>query len=222
MGPLNSKNSLNKKLLEESKYGHLEDVRKLIKAGADVNAIDNEGYTSLMYASKRGHIFTLRALLEAGADVNAKNWYNNTALFYASYFKYINIVRALIKAGADVNAKNKYDITSLMEASYGHIKIVKVLLKAGADPNAKNNNGDTALIYASRNKRIKILKEFLKTGCSFDLKTINYCIHENKNKHNESCLKILKIFEKMIFIIPWLSKRSIKINENIIREAFMQ
>ena len=57
----------------------------LLKAGADVNDINNLGETALMIAVYCWNTFAIKQLLQAGVDVNTKNERGDTALFYAMY-----------------------------------------------------------------------------------------------------------------------------------------
>lgn len=51
---------------------HLEMVEVLLKAGANVNAKDNEGATPLHYAAMNDATKLAELLLKAGANVNEK------------------------------------------------------------------------------------------------------------------------------------------------------
>ncbi len=53
--------------------GHLEIVRELIKAKANVNHKNLYGNTALMEVSGEGHLEIVKELLGAGALVNIKN-----------------------------------------------------------------------------------------------------------------------------------------------------
>ncbi len=60
--------SKNLELLEAASDGNLEEVKELIVAGADVDARDNYGWTSLHIASRDGHLEVVKELIVAGAD----------------------------------------------------------------------------------------------------------------------------------------------------------
>jgi len=76
-------------------YEHTNCIRALIKAGADVNAKDKDGFTPLMIASMYGHIDCIRELIKAGANVNLKNKNGETALMIAEKYGYTNCVKEL-------------------------------------------------------------------------------------------------------------------------------
>ena len=54
-----------------SRNGHDKVAKMLLDAGANVNAVINNGNTPLHYASRNGHDKVAKMLLDAGANVNA-------------------------------------------------------------------------------------------------------------------------------------------------------
>ncbi len=82
--------------------GHADIVRRLLAAGADVDAKTNNGATALMWAASEGHAAMVRQLLAAGADVDAKDNYGTTALEIAEalheedgWEEHFDVVRAI-------------------------------------------------------------------------------------------------------------------------------
>ena len=53
--------------------GHTHVVMELIKAGADVNQANSEGFTPLYIAACNGHEGCVALLIQAGADVHKAN-----------------------------------------------------------------------------------------------------------------------------------------------------
>ena len=56
-----------------SDHGNLELVKLLLKAGADINAKDKNGWTALVWASQSGQTEIEAFLREIGANVNNPN-----------------------------------------------------------------------------------------------------------------------------------------------------
>src|SRR5215467_14931083 len=54
-----------------AKVGDKETVRKLLMAGADVNAAEGDGTTALHWAADRNDLELVKMLLHAGANVRA-------------------------------------------------------------------------------------------------------------------------------------------------------
>lgn len=119
-----------------AEQGHIEIVKELIKAGADVNATC-ETYTScndtpLTIFSQNGNLDMVKALLKAGANVDL-----DKALYGASKLGHTKIVEELIKAGADVNYMSKendmfYPTSLSIAIEKGHKEIISLLKKHGA------------------------------------------------------------------------------------------
>ncbi len=55
-----------------SRKGHLNIVKMLIAAGADVTIKENYGFTPLHEATENGHLDVLKFLIKKGGDVNSK------------------------------------------------------------------------------------------------------------------------------------------------------
>src|SRR5262245_23100627 len=103
-------------------------VRKLLDNGADVNARDADGNTTLILASFYASPECVQLLIENGADVNAANKAGVTPLIRAatSY----ETTRLLVAAGAKVRVRTALGNTPLILAARraGNSRTVKFLL----------------------------------------------------------------------------------------------
>lgn len=70
-------------LMEAAGWGIEDEIRILVKFGANVNARDTAGDTPLMYAVEKGRDDTIRPLLSLGADAKMHNKKGSTALTIA-------------------------------------------------------------------------------------------------------------------------------------------
>jgi len=55
-----------------------------VENGADINKIDNHGWTPLYIACQKGHITVVKYLVENGANINEGNNNGATPLYIAS------------------------------------------------------------------------------------------------------------------------------------------
>ena len=154
----------SKFLFDAVKKPDLNGVKKYLKKGGDVNALENsEGFTALIYAAARGHKDIARVLLDYRADLDVRDSYGYNALMYAVDGGYKEILRMLLDAGAAADLKNNSGTTALAIAvKKGREDIVQLLLDHGADMDSPNNDGITPRLLAARDRVIADI--FEKTG----------------------------------------------------------
>jgi ankyrin len=116
----------------------LVTAEALIRAGADVKAINRYGVTPMVLAATNGNATMIRKLLDAGADPNSANSGGETALMTAARTGNVDTVTLLLDRGANINAKDTvHEQNALMWAVLeNHADMVNLLLARGADINA--------------------------------------------------------------------------------------
>lgn len=126
--------------------GDAAGVRRLIEAGAAVDARDQFGRSPLHDAARSGREGVIRLLLEAGAGATAADAYGVTPLHLACRAGRPENARVLLAAGADANARAASGATPLHEAAVsGDTATARLLLlSAGADPAARDGRGRSA------------------------------------------------------------------------------
>lgn len=76
--------------------GHLNVLKTLVKAGANVNHTTKTNSTPLRAACFNGRLDIVKYLINHQADINIPNMFNNTCLMIASYKGHLDIVSMLI------------------------------------------------------------------------------------------------------------------------------
>jgi ankyrin repeat protein len=128
---------INTALWTAADKGCLALARRLLEAGASLEARDGMGRMALARAARAGHAEIVELFLARGAPVNARNLEGSTALFLAAEEDNRSIVETLVKHGADLSLTGRSGLTPLAAAAYlGNEPLVRLLLERGADPNA--------------------------------------------------------------------------------------
>uniref|UniRef100_A0A8C9T4K5 Ankyrin repeat and KH domain containing 1 n=1 Tax=Scleropages formosus TaxID=113540 RepID=A0A8C9T4K5_SCLFO len=150
-------------LMEAAQEGHLELVKYLLAAGANVHATTATGDTALTYACENGHTDVADVLLQTGADLEHESEGGRTPLMKAARAGHLCTVQFLISKGANVNratANNDHTVVSLACAG-GHLAVVELLLAHGADPTHRLKDGSTMLIEAAKGGHTNVVSYLL-------------------------------------------------------------
>jgi ankyrin repeat protein len=141
-------------------------IKTLLSQHIDVNAMQPDGMTALIWAAHNDDIDTVTALIKAGANVKLTNKDGIPALYEAAVNGDPAMVELLLKAGADANTTVSDGQTMLMTASRtGNVAVVKMLLDHGAKVNAIEGwHGENALIWAAAENHAAVVKLLIERG----------------------------------------------------------
>lgn len=153
--------------------GHLPVVRRLVAAGADVDALNKGLNNAILLAAAFAREDVVMFLLDNGAEYSLRNFKDYDCLMMAVVFGIesadINeIVFALKVRGVDLNRQDISGATPLHECSSRNLAIsIQTLVSAGADVNAKHGRtGLTPLQLACSNvePNVETVRSLLDKG----------------------------------------------------------
>ena len=153
---------------DAARDGRVEEVRTLLRGGADVNAAHGDGMTALHWAAENGNAELAELLLFAGANVHAvTRLADYTPLHIASQGGRAMVGRVLIEQGADVEAETSTGAVRPLHfaAGSGSAELVSALLEAGAEPNVIEwKRGQTPLMFAAARGRTAAALALIEGG----------------------------------------------------------
>jgi hypothetical protein len=129
-------------------------VTLLLELGADVNIVEDNGMTALIYASARGNKKVCQALIDAKADVRARTDDNKTVLHFATANNHVGLLELLLDNGAAclLGKADATGATPLWKALYyGYDKAADLLVERGA-PFGASVDGEALIDMAIRKR----------------------------------------------------------------------
>lgn len=120
--------------MEAEGDGVNKDVQRLLAAGADINAVGEDGRTVLMNAVRAWEYGTAKLLIDRGADINATDDEGRTVLMWA-----------LMSGGSCPAMKGFMGVDT---------RSVRLLLEKGANPKVAAKDGTTALSIAADDQKL--------------------------------------------------------------------
>ena len=177
------------RLANAAQDGDLARIQQLIKAGAPVKSVGEEGMTVTHYAlrARRNAPQVMELLLKAGADPVSMLSNGNNVPHYAVSRNNADpeVVKVLLAHGIDPNwfppPSQRYQKTSLLQnAVMGHnLPVIKLLVERGADINYVHPISGSALHYALDGTDFYMAAYLVEKG--IDLKLLDGTAPEIKN-----------------------------------------
>ena len=138
-----------RELIGAAARGDLGTVRRLLAAGANVDARDASGRTAVTAAAGNEHPAVVRVLVDAGADVDLQDDDRNNPLLLCGENGNVALLREVLRGRPNLRATNRYGGTALIPASdRGHAEMVRALLQTEMPIDHVNRLGWTALLEA--------------------------------------------------------------------------
>lgn len=161
------KKKLNASLFDAVRQDNRKAAKTALVAGADVNAMNNLGFTPLQYAELTNDLKMGKILIAHGADPNKgrDSLTGINALSAAAMNGRTDFALLLLNHGANVNARDRMGGTALGQAIDGrYIQTSLILIQHGADINAKDHFGETVLMEATKLNHAHTVLFLLKQG----------------------------------------------------------
>ena len=199
---VNATDNLNQTPLMHACFdgGRLDNIKMLLKNGADIQASSSNGSTILHFASRNSNEEVVEFLLKSNEiSVNATDNLNKTPLMHACYDGgRLNNIKMLRQNGADIQARDCYGLTVLHFASRNSKQeVVEFLLKSNEiSVNATDNLNRTPLMHAcfdgGRLDNIKMLRQNgadIQASCSDGTTVLHFASRNSKQEVVEFLLK---------------------------------
>ncbi|KAL6514888.1 hypothetical protein OROGR_020467 [Orobanche gracilis] len=189
-------------------HGQPECMRELLVAGADPNAIDDEGESVLHRAVAKKYTDCAIVILENGGckSMRILNAKNLTPLHLCVMTRNVAVVRRWVELASTKDISEAIDIpgpvgTALCMAaavkkdyeSEGR-ELVRVLLAAGADPRAQDSqHAQTALHTAAMSNDVELVRIILESGVDVNIRNVQNTIplHVALARGAKSCVGLL-------------------------------
>jgi ankyrin repeat protein len=142
--------------------GDLEQIKRHIRWGTDLNQPDPTGDLPLHVAARAGQVSIVRELARNGATLEAPNAAGQTPLDLALTHGKTQVAALLLDQGARLEPQTA--LLALVASGGSDRDTFDFLIRRGADPNRPDPEGETPLHLAIRHGHLEAVRRLLRRG----------------------------------------------------------
>lgn len=174
-------------------YGDLQQLKNLVRAGADPNKKDYDGRSPLHLAASRGYEDIAQFLIQEGVDINVADNFGNTPLLEAIKNGQEHVASLLVKEGASLQIDNAGSFLCTVVAK-GDSDHLRRLLTTGIDPNSRDYDQRTPLHVAASQGLYLMARLLLDAGANVSAKDRwgNTPLDEGRISGNKNMMDLLE------------------------------
>ncbi|XP_067650397.1 ankyrin repeat domain-containing protein 17-like [Haliotis asinina] len=168
---VNSRGEKHRKtpLMVAAQEGHVKIVHFLVRKGADVSLVDENGDNVLHMACRGGLMAIVKYIVKHNTvDINSKGMRGSTPLLQTVYCGYMDVFIFLVSKEANVSHVDDDGENILhLACRGGHEYMVRyVLEECSVDINSRGNNGETSLMKAASEGHIHVFGCLMSFGAN--------------------------------------------------------
>ena len=155
---------------------NIEELKKYLKDGEDIDVLGEYDCTPLHYACREGNLKIVKFLLENDSKLNKKNRYSTLYPIFDALTSHnektlFSILELLLDNGADINNSDSFGNTLLHYAvEKENEDLIELFIAVGCDINQTfRHDKDTPLHYACFQKNEKLISTLIKNGADRDV-----------------------------------------------------
>jgi len=105
--------SINDQICKASLAGDMNEVKRLMFKGSDIDTKDSLGWTPLLYACNNNHMEIVKLLLDGGAKITSESYSGWSPIVLVNSNGNIELVKLLLEYSADINVFTNTRISRL-------------------------------------------------------------------------------------------------------------
>ena len=157
--------------LNACRKGSLDDVKRTLRAGASINAQDENGNSALMFACREGTLEIVKFLLSKRCLISAANKWGHNAVHGAAWNASAEMMKVLLSKEPHLSQSCSNARWTPLAYLCRHrfnddaVRIAELLLDAGADIEQGDTDW-TPLLFACRYGRVDLVSCLLQRGAN--------------------------------------------------------